>query len=210
MINIIDNYRNLPVGKYLEIFELSQDESVDALEQQVKTISILTGLTENDVLALPIMQYKELAKKTKFLENGYNGKLQVAKSYRLGGMELIPVKDFAKITTAQYIDFQNLSKAGDKYLVETLSTFLIPKGRKYMDGEYEIEDVRQVIRDNLSVADVLSLFAFFLTKFVKSIKDFRTYSIREIQKIPNRETRERLMKQMREAMEIHSKTNGDG
>lgn len=209
MINIIDNYRNLPVGKYLEILELSQDESVDALEQQVKTISILTGLTENDVLALPIMQYKELARKTKFLENGYDGKLQVAKSYGLGGMELIPVKDFAKITTAQYVDFQNLSKEGDKYLVETLSTFLIPKGKKYMDG-YEIEDVRQAIRENLSVADVLSLSAFFLTKFVKSIKDFRTYSIREIQKIPNKETRERLMKQMQEAMEIHSKTNGDG
>lgn len=209
MIKIIDNYRNLPIGKYLEILELSQDESVDALEQQVKTISILTGMTEDYILALPIMQYKELARKTKFLENGYDGKLQVAKSYGLAGMELIPVKDFAKITTAQYVDFQNLSKEGDKYLVETLSTLLIPKGKKYMDG-YEIEDVRQAIRENLSVADVLSLSAFFLTKFVKSIKDFQTYSIREIQKIPNREMREKLMKQMQEAMEIHSKTNGDG
>ena len=209
MIKIIDNYRNLPIGKYLEILELSQDENVDALEQQVKTISILTGMTEDDVLALPIMQYKELARKTKFLENGYDGKLQIAKSYGLAGMELIPVKDFAKITAAQYIDFQNLSKEGDKYLVETLSIFLIPKGKKYMDG-YEIEDVRQAIRENLSVADVLSLSAFFLTKFVKSIKDFRTYSIREIQMIPNREMREKLMKQMQEAMEIHSKTNGDG
>lgn len=209
MIKIIDNYRNLPIGKYLEILELSQDENVDALEQQVKTISILTGLTEDDVLALPITQYKQLAGKTKFLENGYDGKLQVAKSYGLGGMELIPVKDFAKITTAQYVDFQNLSKEGDRYLVETLSTLLIPKGKKYMDG-YEIEDVRQAIRENLSVADVLSLSAFFLTKFVKSINDFQTYSIREIQKIPNREMRERLMKQMQEAMEIHSKTNGDG
>mgnify|MGYP003295768118 FL=1 len=209
MIKIIDNYRNLPIGKYLEILSLSQDKSVDALEQQVKTISILTGLTEDDVLALPITKYRELAGKTKFLENGYDGKLQVAKSYGLGGMELIPVKDFAKITTAQYVDFQNLSKEGDQYLVETLSTLLIPKGKKYMDG-YEIEDVRQAIRENLSVADVLSLSAFFLTKFVKSIKDFQTYSIKEIQKIPNREMRQRLMKQMQEAMEIHSTTNGDG
>ena len=209
MIKIIDNYRNLSIGKYLEILSLSQDESVDALEQQVKTISILTGLTEDDVLALPITKYKELAGKTKFLENGYDGKLQVAKSYGLGGMELIPVKDFAKITTAQYVDFQNLSKEGDQYLVETLSTLLIPKGKKYMDG-YEIEDVRQAIRENLSVADVLSLSAFFLTKFVKSIKDFQTYSIKAIQKIPNREMRQKLMKQMQEAMEIHSKTNGDG
>ena len=166
MIKIIDNYRNLPIGKYLEILELSQDENVDALEQQVKTISILTGLTEQDVMNLPIMEYSELAGKTKFLEKQYDGKLQVAKSYGLGGYELIPVKDFTKITTAQYVDYQTFSKEGDKYIVESLSTLLIPKGKKYNDG-YDIADVHKAIRENLSVADVLSLSAFFLTKFVK-------------------------------------------
>ena len=209
MINIIDNYRNLPIGKYLEICELAKDESVDELTQQVKTISILTGLSEHDVLTLPILEYKELAGKTKFLEKGYDGNLQVAKSYGLGGFELIPVKDFTKITTAQYVDFQTFSKEGDKYFVETLSTMMIPKGKKYNDG-YEIADVHNAIRDNLSVADVLSLSAFFLDKCVKSIKDSRTYSIKEVMKIQNRELRERLMQRIQQASEIHSKTNGDG
>ena len=209
MIKIIDNYRNLPIGKYLEILELSQDENVDALEQQVETISILTGNSVEDVLDLPILEYKELAGKTTFLEKEYEGKLQIAKSYGLAGYELIPVKDFTKITTAQYVDFQTFSKEGDKFIVESLSCLLIPKGHKYNDG-YDMAAIQQAIRENLSVADVLSLSAFFLTKFVKSIKVFQTYSIREIQKIPNRETREKLMKQMQEAMEIHSKTNGDG
>ena len=92
MIKIIDNYRNLPVGKWLEILELSKDENVDELEQQVKTIAILTGLTEDEVLDLPIVEYRELASKTKFLEKEYEGKLQIAKSYGLNGMELIPIK----------------------------------------------------------------------------------------------------------------------
>ena len=209
MIKIIDNYRNLPVGKWLEILELSKDENVDALEQQVKTIAILTGLTEDEVLDLPIMEYKSLAAKTMFLEKDYDGKLQIAKSYGLNGMELIPVKDFNKITTAQYVDYQTFSKEGDMYLVQTLSTLLVPKGKKYNDG-YDMDAVQQAIRDNLSVADVLSLYAFFLTKWVKSIKDSQTYLDKEIKKIPNKEMREKLMKQMQEAMEIHSKTNGDG
>ena len=205
-MTIIDNYRNLPVGKYLEICKLSRDESIDALEQQVKTISILTGLSEDEVLALPITQYKEFAGKTKFLEKDYDGKLQIAKSYCLNGIELIPVKDITKITTAQYVDFQTFSKEGDMYTVETLSTMLIPKGKKYNDG-YEITDVHKAIRENLSVADVLSLYAFFLSKWVTSIKDSLIFSAKEIQKIPNKEMRERLMKQMEE---IHSKINGDG
>ena len=206
MIKIIDNYRNLPVGKWLEILELSKDENVDELEQQVKTIAILTGLTEDEVLDLPIMEYKSLASKTKFLEKEYEGKLQIAKSYGLNGMELIPVKDFNKITTAQYVDYQTFSKEGDIYLVQTLSTLLVPKGKKYNDG-YDMDAVQQAIRDNLSVADVLSLYAFFLTKWVKSIKDSQTYLDKEIKKIPNKEMREKLMKQMQE---IRSKINGVG
>lgn len=205
-MTIIDNYRNLPVGKYLEICDLARDENVDPLTQQVKTISILTGLTEDEILALPIMEYKELAGKTKFLEKDYDGKLQIAKSYGLNGMELIPVKDITKINVAQYVDFQTFSKEGDKYIVESLSTLLIPKGKKYNEG-YEISDVHKAIRENLSVADVLSLSAFFLKKWVKSIKDFQIFSIKEIQKIPDKGKREKLMKQMQE---IHSKINGDG
>lgn len=206
MIKIIDNYRNLPVGKWLEILELSKDENVDALEQQVKTISILTGLTEDEVLDLPIVEYRELASKTMFLEKEYDGKLQIAKSYGLNGMELIPVKDFNKITTAQYVDYQTFSKEGDMYLVQTLSTLLVPKGKKYNDG-YDMDAVQQAIRDNLSVADVVSLYAFFLTKWVKSIKDSQTYLDKEIKKIPNKLMREKLMRQMQE---MRSNINGVG
>jgi hypothetical protein len=206
MIKIIDNYRNLPVGKWLEILELSRDENVDALEQQVKTIAILTGLTDDEVLDLPIMEYKSLAAKTMFLEKDYDGKLQIAKSYGLNGMELIPVKDFSKITTAQYVDYQTFSKEGDMYLVQTLSTLLVPKGKKYNDG-YDMDAVQQAIRDNLSVADVVSLYAFFLTKWVKSIKDSQTYLDKEIKKIPNKLMREKLMKQVQE---MRSKINGVG
>lgn len=194
-MTIIDNYRNLPVGKYLEILSLSRDEGVDELDQQVKTISILTGLAEDEVLSLPIMEYRELASKTKFLEKEYEGNMVVAKSYKVGGFELVPVKDITKITTAQYVDYQTFSKEGDKFIVETLSTLLIPKGKKYNDG-YEIADVHKAIRENLSVADVLSLCAFFLTKWVKSIKDFRTFSIKQVQKIPDKEMREKLLKRL--------------
>ena len=100
---MIDNYRDLPIGKYMEIVKLARDESVDALDQQVKTIAILTDMTEDEVLALPILEYKKLAASTKFLEKGYDGKLQIANSYGLGGFKLIPVKDISKITTAQYV-----------------------------------------------------------------------------------------------------------
>ena len=205
-MTIIDNYRNLPIGKYLEICELSKDEGLDELDKQVKIISILTGQTEDELLALPIMEYRELAGKTEFLAKEYDGKLQVAKSYGLNGMELIPVKDMTKITTAQYVDYQTFSKELDKYIVETLSTLLVPKGKKYNE-DYEIADVHKAIRENLSVADVLSLSAFFLTQWFKLIEDSQTFLAKEIQRIPDKQKRSSLMKQLQQ---IHSKKNGDG
>ena len=206
-MTIIDNYRNLPIGKYLEICEIFRDESLDELDQQVKTIAILTGMSEDELLRLPIMEYRSLAAKTKFLEKDYDGKLQVAKSYGLNGMVLVPVKDISKITTAQYVDFQTFSKEGDKYFIEILSTLLIPKGKHYNEG-YEIADVHKAIRENLSVADVLSLSAFFLTKWVKLIKDSQIFLEKEIMKIPNKTMREKLMEQMK--TQIHLKLNGVG
>lgn len=205
-MKMIDSYRNLPIGRYLEICEMARDESIDALTQQVRTISLLTDMTEDEVLALPILEYKELAGKTRFLERDYDGSMVVARSYKVGGFDLVPVRDFSKIITAQYVDYQNLSKEGEKYLVETLSTLLIPKGKKYNEG-YDITEVHKAIRENLSVADVLSLSAFFLTKWLKSIRDSQTSLEREIRRMPDRRLRKTLMARMRE---MHSKTNGDG
>lgn len=205
-MKMIDSYRNLPIGRYLEICEMARDESIDALTQQVRTISLLTDMTEDEVLALPILEYKELAGKTRFLERDYDGCMVVARSYKVGGFDLVPVRDFTKIITAQYVDYQNLSKEGEKYLVETLSTLLIPKGKKYNEG-YDITEVHKAIRENLSVADVLSLSAFFLTKWLKSIRDSQTSLEREIRRMPDRRLRKTLMERMRE---MRFRTNGDG
>ena len=50
---IIDNYRDLPYGKYEEIVRLCEDE-MTYLDRKVAVISVLTGKTEEEVLHLPL------------------------------------------------------------------------------------------------------------------------------------------------------------
>lgn len=202
---MIDSYRELPIGKYLEICEIARDENVDPLTEQVKIISILTDESEEDILRLPIAEYKDMSRRLTFLSKAYDGETRIAKSYRIGGMELIPEKDLSKITTAQFIDFQTFSKEGERYYVEVLSTLMIPKGKKYNEG-YDIADVHKAIRDNLSVADVLSLSAFFLEKWLRSIKDSAIFSISEIRKMPDKEKQKEMMSRLQTAMQ----KGGDG
>lgn len=204
-MKMIDSYRELPIGKYLEICEIARDENVDPLTEQVKIISILTDESEEDILRLPIAEYKDMSRRLTFLSKAYDGETRIAKSYRIGGMELIPEKDLSKITTAQFIDFQTFSKEGERYYVEVLSTLMIPKGKKYNEG-YDIANVHKAIRENLSVADVLSLSAFFLEKWLRSIKDSAIFSISEIRKMPDKEKQKEMMSRLQTAMQ----KGGDG
>ncbi|MGN0191073.1 MAG: hypothetical protein ACI39U_05400 [Candidatus Cryptobacteroides sp.] len=200
--DIIDDYRRLPIGKYEEICRLCKDEELDELDRQVKIISVLSDLSEDEILNLPIVEYKEMAERTKFLnEMTERDAARVASSYNVGGFNLVPVTDVRKITTAQYIDFQEYAKGGDENLVEVLSCMLVPKGMKYNNG-YDVVDVQRAIRENMSVADVLALTAFFLASYRKLTRDFLNYSKAEAVKIPDPENRMKILTRIQEQEEI--------
>lgn len=209
-ITIIDNYRALMLGDHQEILRICKDESLEDIDRQVRIISILTGRTEKEILNLPIPDYKALVAKSHFLEQPLPEESRIAKCYKLSRFALIPVTDYRKITTAQYIDWQSFHKAGmEDHIVEILSCLLVPEGRTYCEG-YDILEVQQDIRENLSVADGLSLYAFFLLSCSQSIKDMLTYSRQEAERVKDSRTRERLLTQIREQEELLSMTNGNG
>ena len=168
VMDIIDNYNKLTLGQYSEIQEVSKDEALEEIDKQVHILAILTGMDVEEVLHLPIMEYKELAAKAAFLSPEGINYHPIAKRYLVGGFELSPVTDFRKLETAQFIDFQTYAPDLDKYLVEFLSVILVPKGHRYNEG-YDILEVQKAIREEMSVSDGISLAAFFLTWCQKSI-----------------------------------------
>lgn len=207
-IEIIDNYRDLPYGKYEEIVRLCETEMTD-IDRKVAVISVLTGKTEDEVLRLPLDTFTRYSAATRFLEAECPENLipAVSKSYPVGGFVLVPVADMRKVTAAQYIDFQTFAEDRDHRAVEMLSCFLIPRGCDYNDG-YDVLDVHRAIRDGMSVATVLSLLAFFFKSWVESIKAIRTSLKREARRIRNPERRAAMLTAI--AALRDSLTAGDG
>ena len=205
---IIDNYRDLPYGKYEEIVRLCETEMTD-VDRKVAVISVLTGKTEDEVLKLPLDVFTRYSAATRFLEAECPENLipAVARSYPVGGFVLVPVADMRKVTAAQYIDFQTFAEDRDHRAVEMLSCFLIPRGCDYNDG-YDVLDVHRAIRDGMSVATVLSLLAFFFKSWVESIKAIRTSLKREARRIRNPERRAAMLTAI--AALRDSLTAGDG
>ena len=207
-MDIIDNYNRLTLGKYMEIQEVSRNESLEDIDRQVQILSILTGVAEDEILHLPIVEYKELVAKSAFLNPENINYHPIAKRYLVGGFELIPVKDFRKIETCQYIDFQTYAPDLDRYLVEFLSVILVPKGKRYNDG-YDILEVQKAIREEMSVADGVSIAGFFLTWCRRSIQDFLNYSKQEAEKILDKTRRTEILHRIKEQMDL-LQTSGGG
>ena len=178
----IDNYRDLPVGKYEEIVRLCNEEMTE-VDRKVAILAILTGKTEDEILKLPLPTFTEYSAKSRFLEKECPENLipGVSRAYHLGEFVLLPVTDIRKITAAQFIDFQEFSKQKETKMVEMLSCFLVPRGMDYGEG-YDVLDVHQAIREEMSVAEMLALIAFFFGRFIKSSRRITTYSIRMMRK----------------------------
>lgn len=207
-MDIIDNYNRLTLGKYMEIQEISRNESLEDIDKQVQILSVLTDVAEEEILHLPITEYKELVVKSGFLDPENIKYHPVAKKYILGKFELIPCRDFRKIETCQYIDFQTYAPDLDHHLVEFLSVILVPKGHRYNEG-YDILEVQQAIRDEMSVSDGVSLAGFFLTWCRKSIKDSLNYSRQEAMGIKDKKKREEILERITEQEKL-LETSGDG
>lgn len=207
-MDIIDNYNRLTLGQYIEIQEISKDDSLEDIDRQVQILSVLTGMPSEEILHLPIHEYKELVIKSQFLNPENITYHPIAKKYILGKFELIPCRDYRKLETGQYIDFQTYAPDLDRYLVEFLSVILVPKGHRYNDG-YDILEVQRAIREEMSVSDGVSLAGFFLTWCRKSIKDSLNYSKRMAMGIKDKTRREEMLKRIEEQEKV-LETGGDG
>lgn len=206
-MKIIDNYRKLPIGKYNEIVKLCETE-MDELDRKVRIVGILTGLTDDEVLALPITDFTECCAKAKFIDLPCPETLipSVSKSYPVGGFNLVPVTDMRKVTTAQYIDFLAFSKDKEHNIVEMLSCFLVPKGMDYNEG-YDILDVHNAIKEEMSVAEVLALLAFFFGSWTRSLHSTLSYSERTARRLKDKTKRQMMLERI---AELRSTISGGG
>ncbi len=206
---MITSYKQLPVGLYLDICEASQDASMDELAKQVRILALLSGTTDDEILNMPIADYQRAVVASDFLQREYQPSGRCASSYKVGGYDLRPFADWTKMTAAQFIDYQTYAGKGtEPHIVEIVSVVLVPAGKKYGDG-YDVADVQRAIRDNLSVADVLDIVAFFFSQYAAFLKDSLTYLKRRALKMKDGTEKETALKQVR-LMEARLQSLGGG
>lgn len=176
----IDNYNDLPLGLFLQVDAVLTSEAED-IDKQVAIIALLSDTTEPDVLKWPIADYAQAAAKVAFLSSPCPN-TPAAATIQAEGFTLIPVKDFTKITTAQYVDFQTFAKDIPQSLPRLLSCLLVPQGCRYNE-DYDIYAVQRAI-EALPLPVAMGLSAFFFASLSESI----TASLASLARMPGQGT----------------------
>lgn len=197
---MITSYKTLPLGKYLDILDILEDDHTDDVSKRVAVLSILTGKTEDELETMPIMQFAQLSSSSRFLENEIPTLSRPIKHIKAGDYAFNVTTDVKRLSTAQYVDFNSFASDARHKLVEILSCFLIPEGCSYNEG-YDIEDVQNCIRENLNVVDAVAISAFFLSSLTQLLAAIQLYSQLQMKLMPRR-----LKKQMK----MNTPANGAG
>lgn len=204
---MIKSYSEMSIEKYYELRD-NMSEELEPLDFQVRMISILSDMSEDDVLNLPLDKYAECVVDMAFIDELPKPRNMFSSTLKINGVKYKLLKDVNSMTAGQYIDFQSYldNKLGVEYI---LSTILIPEGKKY--GEYDVAPVIEDIRKYLDIQTAVSIRFFFQKKLLNTIKRFLIcldWMMRN-KKLPQ-EQQEQMRMVRKEIRQMLSSLNGSG
>lgn len=147
----IDGWDRLTLRTYELMLGVSDGENA-----RLEMMAIANGKTLDYVLNCPIAEANEMADAFLFIQKPPKVR-RTKKTYTINGREYEPIAGPSKITTAQYIDYDQLPNKKD--LTSVLACVMIPKGHVYNDG-YDFEQAKSDMGD-LTVEEAVSLCDFF-------------------------------------------------
>lgn len=167
------SFNELPIGKYFQI----KEELTDITDDQERVFTLIAVLCEvevEDVYKSPMKELSALINEIKWFSEPVKPS-KAPRRIKLGDYVLKPSYDVKNINVQQYIDYSIFSKDREKFYVENLCTFLIPEGKVYNDG-YDIVEVQNVVREQLSIQTSESLYM----SFAKSSRRLLNRSLRSL------------------------------
>ena len=188
---IVKDWKDVTLGMFQRMNEISKRE--DESDRVVGFVALFNGMTEDDVLNLPLDKFKDYVKDLGWMNTPPDIE-QPKEEYKINGNDYVLTMNFHKLTTAQYIDFQGYVKSDD--YSQMLSVFLIPKGKRYNDG-YDVYKVQQDLK-TMPVGEVLGLMGFFIILYRSWSRALLKYSSRILKKAAKREKNPELMEAMKE------------
>lgn len=174
---MINSYDKLTLGKWLELKDVDTEQ--EEIDVQIDILSILSDMTPDEIMELPLPEYSKLVNDSMFLSKEPPITKNLPKTIKINGKDYEIVQKVDSITTGQYIDYQAYLKNND--VAHILTCFIIPKGHKYGEG-YDLEETCKLFKDYLPVGIAIGISRFFFALWVSLTNAMMDSSIKETKK----------------------------
>lgn len=197
-------WKDVSISKYYEILDVIE-KNLPEYETNIMIASIVTGMSEDQILEMPLSQAEPIFKSLNFLGSFELRDMSKVKNLTIGGQIFDIRSDLSKITVAQFTDYQTFIKQPLKEsLDKILSVFIIPQGCQYNEG-YDIIEVQDIIRHQMSFTDAQSLLNFLLAKYVQSLTDSLMYLAKVMKKEKDPKRKKEIEKKLEESNQMLQK-----
>ena len=162
----------LPLSKYLKTLEIFNDKYMSDLDKNIEILAIYSDTTVDDILKLrPEAVGAYLSEMSDRISSYKPSNAKHPKNIKINDQVYTVNYNIGKLNMAQYIDFQQtiVNKNYLENLPALLSIFIIPKGHKYND-DYDILELRNILENNMTLDEALSIVFFLKTKSISLIK----------------------------------------
>lgn len=188
---MIDSYDKLTLGKWLELKDV--DTNQEEIDIQADILSILSDMTVDELLNLPIQEYNQMVRDSMFLTKEPQTLNKLPNKFKIGDKEFTILTKPEDMTAGQYIDYQSYIKNDD--IAHILTCFVIPVGEKY--GESNTEELAQLFKDNMPVTLALSIARFFFQLFLSLIRVTVDYLISKTKKTARKMKNKEMLKALK-------------
>lgn len=181
-------WSDITLQQYYQIKELLTNED------EYTVLNILDVLYGIDSASMPLSALSKYNNALDFLKDEIPV-VDIKKKYNINGHTYESNCELTKVSTAQFIDYQNYLKEKEPKYEKLISVLFIPEGHSYNDG-YSIKEVQDDIL-HMSMVDVQSIAFFIKKQFQLLLSLFQFYLTQSIQKMHlTKDQKQKLLDQL--------------
>lgn len=204
IINVPTSWSEISLEMMDKIAEISNNSTYTDEQRETEIIKLLTGLTDDDIDNMNIVDYQKILNSLKFLNQPISKVLPQA-SIELNNKTYNVLLYPSRMTAAQFLDYKTIMASDMNHKTARLiACFVVPEGSKYADDSYNPDDVVNDIYKYMSIEYAYGLTFFFESQYKAFATGILAYSIQEIKKDKEmpQEMKSQVLKKLQEVKAI--------
>lgn len=204
IINVPTSWSEISLEVMDKIAEISNNNSYTDEQRETDIIKLLTGITDDEIDNMNIVDYQKILNSLKFLNQPIS-KVLPKDSITLNNKTYSVLLYPSRMTAAQFLDYKTIMASDMNHKTARLiACFVVPEGSKYADDSYNPDDVVNDIYKYMSIEYAYGLTFFFESQYKAFATGILAYSIQEIKKDKEmpQEMKSQVLKKLQEVKAI--------